>query len=126
MGKPISQARLEVTKTAGFIDYYAENIEKFLEPQTIKTEAKECFVRYEPLGPMYSIMPWNFPVWLPLKCAIPQLLVGNPVLLKPAPCVPSTSFMFEELVHKAGWEKEYKVCLADVTETESIIGSDVI
>src|SRR5690349_8200607 len=58
MGKPISQGRAEVDKCAWVCDYYAENAEKFLQTEVVKTDASKSFIAFEPLGTLLAIMPW--------------------------------------------------------------------
>ncbi len=97
MGKPISQSIAEVQKTLRLFDYYIENGEKFLENEYIQTEAKKSYIRFDPLGVIIIIMPWNFPLWQVARAAIPALLAGNAVLLKHASIVSGTSLKIQEL-----------------------------
>ncbi len=97
MGKPISQSIAEVQKTLRLFDYYIENGEKFLENEYIHTEAKKSYIRFDPLGVIIIIMPWNFPLWQVARAAIPALLAGNAVLLKHASIVSGSSLKIQEL-----------------------------
>lgn len=103
MGKPILHAVAEVEKCAKLCDYYAENGEKFLQDDVIKTEYSESRVVAEPLGIVYAVMPWNFPFWQVIRCAVPALTVGNGVILKHAENVPGCSVALEQLFKKAGF-----------------------
>src|SRR3990172_13329920 len=82
MGKPIGQSRAEAEKCAWVCDYFAENAEKFLEDEIIKTDAKKSFVTYQPLGVILAVMPWNFPFWQVFRFAAPNLMAGNAGVLK--------------------------------------------
>src|SRR5438034_10426065 len=82
MGKPIRESRAEVEKCASVCDYYAENAERYLAAEPIPSDAERSFVRYEPLGPVLAIMPWNFPFWQVFRFAAPALMAGNTGLLQ--------------------------------------------
>jgi len=103
MGKPITQAEAEVEKCALGCTYYAENAEAFLKEEVIATDAARSYVRYDPLGVVLAIMPWNFPLWQVLRCSVPAIMAGNTVLLKPAPNVPGCATAISGLFHRAGF-----------------------
>ena len=103
MGKPIKESKTEVNKCAWVCDYYAENAAGFLEKEVIKTDAKESFVRYDPIGAVFAIMPWNFPFWQVFRFAAPTLTAGNTGLLKHAPNVFGCAVKIEEIFAKAGY-----------------------
>ena len=102
MGKPLSQAQVEIDKCGRGCDYYASSAKQALEPQVIQTEAAKSYVRYDPLGVIFGIMPWNFPFWQVFRFAIPALMAGNVVLLKHAPNVPACALEIESLFKEAG------------------------
>lgn len=102
MGKPLSQAQVEIDKCGRGCDYYAASAKQALEPQAIQTEAAKSYVRYDPLGVIFGIMPWNFPFWQVFRFAIPALMAGNVVLLKHAPNVPACALEIESLFLEAG------------------------
>jgi succinate-semialdehyde dehydrogenase/glutarate-semialdehyde dehydrogenase len=101
MGKPIVQARAEVDKCAACCDYFADNAGLMLEPQPVPGAAKR-YVAFRPLGPVLTIMPWNFPYWQVIRAAIPALLAGNAVLLKHADNTTRCGLEIEQLLHEAG------------------------
>lgn len=101
MGKKIPDAVAEIEKCAACASYYAENAEKFLEPQLVSTEAKKSFVSLQPIGIVLAIMPWNFPFWQAFRAAIPAILVGNTVILKHASNVSGSALAIEEIFSSA-------------------------
>ncbi len=105
MGKPITQALLEVEKCATLCDYYAKQGEHFLKPEPIQTEFYKSYRSYQPLGIIFAIMPWNFPFWQVLRFAVPNLMVGNAGLLKHAPNSTGTALLIEALFLDAGFPK---------------------
>ena len=102
MGKPIAEAEAEVEKCAWVCDFYAENGERFLAPQEVETDALKSYVRFDPIGPILAIMPWNFPFWQVVRFAAPALMAGNVCLLKHASNVPGCALAIEELFKSAG------------------------
>ncbi len=103
MGKPISQAEAEVEKCAWVCDYYAEHAAVQLAPESIETDASESLIRFEPLGPLLAVMPWNYPFWQVFRFAAPALMAGNVGLLKHASNVMLSAGHVEEVFKKAGF-----------------------
>ena len=103
MGKPIAQSRAEVEKCAWVCDYYAENAEKFLTDEEIKTDASKSYVSFQPIGIVLAIMPWNFPFWQVFRFAAPGLMAGNSGILKHASNVTGCALAIEEVFRVAGF-----------------------
>ncbi|TMA93285.1 MAG: NAD-dependent succinate-semialdehyde dehydrogenase [Deltaproteobacteria bacterium] len=103
MGKPIVQGEAEVEKCAWGCEYYAEHAEAFLAHQPRKTEASRSYIRFDPLGPVLAIMPWNFPFWQVFRFAAPALMAGNTAILKHASNVPRCALQIEEIFREAGF-----------------------
>jgi succinate-semialdehyde dehydrogenase/glutarate-semialdehyde dehydrogenase len=118
MGKPIQAARDETAKCAWACRFYAENGARFLADEHIASEAPMSFVRYQPLGPILTIMPWNFPFWQVFRFLAPALMAGNTGLLKHSSNVPQCALAIEEIVRQAGFP-------ADVFQSLLIGSSEV-
>lgn len=102
MGKTFAAAKAEVSKCAAALRWFAENSESLLADQPVATAAQRSFIRYQPLGPVLAVMPWNFPMWQVIRFAAPALMVGNVGLLKHASNVPQTAAAIEDLFRRAG------------------------
>jgi succinate-semialdehyde dehydrogenase / glutarate-semialdehyde dehydrogenase len=105
MGKPITQGEAEVDKCAWACDYYADSAEGFLAVQPRETDAKKSYVRFEPLGIVLAVMPWNFPFWQVFRFAAPALMAGNAGVLKHASNVPRCALQIEEVFREAGFPR---------------------
>lgn len=127
MGKPVDQARAEVAKCASLCRYYAEHAEPFLTPQKRFFEDKKAIVRFDPLGAVFAIMPWNYPFWQVFRFGIPALLAGNAALLKPAPNVGQCGLAIEELLSRhLSVPGVFQALFVDTHQVERIIASPVV
>ena len=121
MGKTVKAAKAEVLKCAAGCRYYAENTAQILattEVDASAVKASRAYVRWQPLGPVLAVMPWNFPLWQAMRFAAPALMAGNVGLLKHASNVPQTALYLEDVLRRAGFPD-------DVFQT-LLIGSDLV
>jgi len=122
MGKPITQAIAEVEKCALVCEYYADNAEKILSEEIVQTDASQSYVRFDPLGIVLAIMPWNFPFWQVFRFAVPALMAGNVCMLKHASNVPMSALAIEEIVMQAGFpQNTFKTLLISSIQVKEII-----
>ncbi len=126
MGKPIAQARAEVLKCAKGMRYYAAHAEGFLadEPLADPSEvgASQAYTRYQPLGVVLAVMPWNYPLWQVIRFAAPALMAGNTGLLKHASNVPSSALYLDTLFERAGFPTgAFHSLLIGSAEVEQVI-----
>lgn len=127
MGKPLKQAIAEVQKCGLLCDFYAENAEDFLAPKTIKSDAAESYVTYEPLGAILGVMPWNFPYWQVFRFAVPAILAGNTVLVKHASNVAGCAQLLEDIFLEAGFPKGvYQNLFIGSDQVEEVINNPII
>jgi len=127
MGKNIEESLAEVEKCATLCEFLAGSAEAILKKEIIKTEAKESYIRFEPLGVIFSIMPWNYPFWQVFRAAVPALMVGNTMLLKLASNVPQTSQLIEKIFIEAGFPKGvFQNLLIDSSMSEQVIKNNYI
>ena len=103
MGKPIKGAVGEAEKCAWVCRYYAEHARQHLSDKLVETNARKSYVRFQPLGPVLAVMPWNFPFWQVFRFAAPALMVGNVGLLKHASNVPQCALAIEDIFRRAGF-----------------------
>ena len=103
MGKPLQQGEAEAEKCAWACEYYAEQAAAMLGDQPRVTDGSRSYVRFDPIGPVLAIMPWNFPFWQVFRFAAPALMAGNAGLLKHAPNVTRCALAIEEVFRQAGF-----------------------
>ena len=122
MGKTLKSAIEEAAKCAWGCRYYAENAEGFLRDETVATESGTNFIRYQPIGPVLAVMPWNFPFWQVFRFAAPALMAGNVGLLKHASNVPQCAVAIEEIFSRAGFpEGAFQTLLIGSDQVERVI-----
>ncbi|MEC4985837.1 MAG: NAD-dependent succinate-semialdehyde dehydrogenase [Oscillatoria sp. PMC 1068.18] len=125
MGKPLKSAIAEVTKCAWVCRYYAENAAQFLADKPTSTDGSRSFVRYQPLGAILAVMPWNFPFWQVFRFAAPALMAGNVGLLKHASNVPQCALAIEEIIQEAGFPQGvFQTLLIGANQVAEIIADD--
>ncbi len=127
MGKPIKQARSEVKKCAWACEYFADNAEEFLRPEPMSSDASRSFVRYEPLGPIFAVMPWNFPFWQVFRFAAPHLMAGNVGLLSHSHNVGGCATALQEIFEEAGFpDGAFQSLFIPNDMTDEVIGHTAV
>jgi succinate-semialdehyde dehydrogenase / glutarate-semialdehyde dehydrogenase len=127
MGKPVKAGRAEAQKCAWVCDYYAEHAERFLQPESVATEASNSFVCFQPLGVVLAVMPWNFPFWQVFRFAAPALMAGNTALLKHASNVQGCARAIEEVFTRAGFPADVLRNLGiDAGQVKLVLGSPMV
>ena len=127
MGKPAKDGRAEAEKCAWVCDYYAENAERFLEPEAVQTDASKSFVVFQPLGVVLAVMPWNFPFWQVFRFAAPNLMAGNVGVLKHASNVPGCALAIENIFQEAGFpENVFRSLLVGSKQVDAIIENPIV
>lgn len=122
MGKPITESRAEVEKSAWVCEYYAENAEQMLTDEVIESDASKSFVSFEPLGAILAVMPWNFPFWQVFRFVAPALMAGNVAVLKHASNVMGCAEMIETAIRNAGFpDNSFKNLPIGSKQVEAII-----
>ncbi len=123
MGKLLKAAVDEAVKSASGCRYYAQNAETFLRDEPVLTEGGTNYVRYQPIGPILAVMPWNFPFWQVFRFAAPALMAGNVGLLKHASNVPQCALAIEDIFRRAGFpEGAFQTLLIGSQQVARVIG----
>jgi succinate-semialdehyde dehydrogenase/glutarate-semialdehyde dehydrogenase len=127
MGKPLGDSRQEILKCADACRYFADHAARILAPESIPTEAQHSYVRWDPLGVILAVMPWNFPFWQVFRFLAPALMAGNVGLLKHAPNVPQCALAIESLVRRAGFPRgSFQALLIEAEQVETVLGDERI
>jgi succinate-semialdehyde dehydrogenase/glutarate-semialdehyde dehydrogenase len=122
MGKPIKGAIGEAEKCAWVCRYYAETAQQHLADMLVETDAAKSYVKFQPLGPVLAVMPWNFPFWQVFRFAAPALMAGNVGLLKHASNVPQCALAIEDIFRRAGFpEGSFQTLLVGSDAVEPIL-----
>lgn len=126
MGKTLKAAVAEARKCAKACRYYAEHAAEFLADRRpadpADVNARDAYVRYQPLGPVLAVMPWNFPLWQVIRFAAPGLMAGNVGLLKHSSNVPQTALFLEDLFRRAGFpEGAFQTLLIGSAKVERVL-----
>ncbi len=122
MGKPVGQAVAEAKKCAWVCRYYGENAASFLADEPVESNAEASWVKYQPLGPVLAVMPWNFPFWQLFRFAAPGLMAGNVGLLKHASNVPQCALEIEDIFRRAGFpEGAFQTLLIGAGRVEGVL-----
>lgn len=127
MGKPISQSISEIEKCAWVCDYYAEQAEIFLSQKNIETDASESYVRYEPIGVILAVMPWNYPFWQVFRFIAPALMAGNIGVLKHASNVMQSAEHIQQVFRDAGFPEHcFQNLILSSDKIEAVIRNPII
>jgi succinate-semialdehyde dehydrogenase/glutarate-semialdehyde dehydrogenase len=127
MGKPLKDGAAEVTKCAWVCEYYAEQAERQLAPRPEPSDAGQSYVRYDPLGVVLAVMPWNFPFWQVFRFIAPHLMAGNGGVLKHASNVPQCALAIEQVMHDAGFPPAlFRTVLVGARRVRALIMDDRI
>ena len=102
MGKPVRDGEAEIEKCALACEYYAEHAARLLAPEPRDVDGARAYVRFDPLGTVLAIMPWNYPFWQVVRCAVPALAAGNTVVLKHAENVPACADALRQITGDVG------------------------
>jgi succinate-semialdehyde dehydrogenase / glutarate-semialdehyde dehydrogenase len=122
MGKTLRSAIEEAAKCALGCRYYVENAAKFLADEVVETSATRSYVRYQPVGIVLAVMPWNFPFWQVFRFIAPGLMAGNVGLLKHASNVPQCALKIEEIVRRAGFpEGVFQTLLIGASQVDRVL-----
>jgi succinate-semialdehyde dehydrogenase/glutarate-semialdehyde dehydrogenase len=125
MGKPVLAARAEIVKCASGCLYYADHADRILAPEPVDIGSNEAYVRWDPIGVVLAVMPWNFPFWQVFRFLAPALMAGNVGLLKHASNVPQCALAIEELVRRAGFPRgAFQTLLIEASQVEMVLADE--
>jgi succinate-semialdehyde dehydrogenase / glutarate-semialdehyde dehydrogenase len=127
MGKPLHGGRAEIEKCADVCEYYAKNGEQFLKDELVETDASKSYVKFQPLGIVLAVMPWNFPFWQVFRFLAPALMAGNAALLKHASNVFGCATQIENIIIEAGFPKNlFRILLIPGNEVDQVIENPLV
>jgi succinate-semialdehyde dehydrogenase/glutarate-semialdehyde dehydrogenase len=127
MGKTHDDGKAEIEKCAGHCDWFADHAANYLADEPIDLGGQEAFVTFNPLGPVFAIMPWNFPFWQVIRFAAPALMAGNAGLLKHASNVPGCALVLEDVFKQAGApDNLFRSILIPTEGAKAVIEHDAI
>jgi succinate-semialdehyde dehydrogenase / glutarate-semialdehyde dehydrogenase len=125
VGKTLESSRQEIRKCALGCRYYAENAARILSDEPVPTDLNNSFVRWDPLGVILAVMPWNFPLWQVFRFISPALMAGNVALLKHSSNVPQCAVAIEALVRRAGFPRgTFQTLLIESRQVESVLSDE--
>ncbi|MDE3008361.1 MAG: NAD-dependent succinate-semialdehyde dehydrogenase [Acidobacteriota bacterium] len=125
MGKTFAAAKGEAAKCAMTMRYYAEHAGRMLVEESVATSGSRSGLRYDPIGVIFAVMPWNFPLWQVVRMAVPTIMAGNVVAFKHAPNVPGSARYLEDLFLRAGFPAGVLASLfVEVDQVAGIIADD--
>lgn len=127
MGKPLKLGKAEAVKCAVVCDYYADEGEAMLASKPVEGVGRKVYLRYEPLGTVLTVMPWNFPFWQVFRIAAPSLMAGNTVVLKHASNVPQCALEIEKIFKQAGFpENVFRTLLIGARQVEAVLDHESV
>jgi succinate-semialdehyde dehydrogenase/glutarate-semialdehyde dehydrogenase len=127
MGKPITQSVGEIEKCAWVCEFFAEHAEALVAPRVVATEAAKSYVRFDPLGVILAVMPWNFPFWQVFRFAAPAIMAGNVGVLKHASNVPGCALAIDEAFQEAGFAPDvFQSLPVENKQVDAIISHPVV
>jgi succinate-semialdehyde dehydrogenase / glutarate-semialdehyde dehydrogenase len=127
MGCETVQAEAEVMKTALIAEIFANNTERMLRAEIIKSDHTQSYIQFDPLGVLFHIAPWNYPIYLALRPVIPAIMAGNCVVMKHASNVPQIAIELEKLFLAAGFPAGvFQTLLIDVSQVEQVISHEKV
>lgn len=127
MGKPVTEARAEIEKCAWMTEVYAANAPSWLADEEVQADGLKHSVIFQPLGVVFSIMPWNYPFWQALRFAVPGLMAGNTSLLKHASNVTGCAFAIEDAFRQAEFPADvFRTIVPDYATVSELIAHDIV
>jgi succinate-semialdehyde dehydrogenase/glutarate-semialdehyde dehydrogenase len=127
MGKTLNESKAEIEKCAWLCEFYADNSADYLKEEIIETDAYKSYVKYEALGIIYGIMPWNFPFWQVFRAAVPTIMAGNTFVLKHSPNVMGCAVEIEKIFIEAGFPKNvFSNLIIDIDLSEKVIANKYV